>query len=146
MTIDEFWQEFKSRHPEVTTDHYDAYPFGYEDADELAHLVAIGQKTATTSALGLYEPDEARPFVGEYNIILDSHDQPVCVTQTKVVEEMPFDHVTAEHAYHEGEGDRTLAYWRRVHREVFTQEYQNESDEPFNEQIPCLCEVFERVD
>lgn len=146
MDVKNFWQDFKSRHPEVTTDHHDTYAFGSDDsADELARLVKIGRKTATTSALDLYEPDEHLPFVGEYNVILDAHDQPVCVTQTKVTEVVSFDQVTQEHAYHEGEGNRTLAYWRREHRAFFANEYR-EVGQTFNEQIPCFCEVFERVD
>ncbi|WP_203643095.1 ASCH domain-containing protein [Levilactobacillus andaensis] len=143
MTVEEFWQQFKNSHPEVTTNDYDAYAF--VDADALAHLVKIGRKTATTSALDLYDENDARPQVGEYSIILDSQNQPVCVTQTKVVETIPFDQVSAEHAYHEGEGDRTLAYWRDVHRRVFSSFYQ-QCNREFNEQISCLCEVFERVD
>lgn len=143
MTVEEFWQQFKTTHPEVTTNDYDAYAF--VEADTLAHLVKIGRKTATTSALDLYDENDARPQVGEYSIVLDSQGQPVCVTQTKVVETVPFDQVSAEHAYHEGEGDRTLAYWRDVHRRVFSSFYQ-QCHREFNEQISCLCEVFERVD
>jgi len=147
MTVEEFWQHFKATHPEVTTDHYDAYGMGSTDAfaDQLALLIKRGQKTATTSAKDLYTPEEAFPFVGEYNVILDGSNHPVCVTQTKVVETIPFYQVSAEHAYHEGEGDRTLAYWRDVHRKVFSSFY-HQCHREFHEQIPCLCEVFERVD
>lgn len=145
MDAETFWQQFKAAHPEVTTDHHDTYAFGSDDVDELAHLVKIGRKTATTSALDLYEVDEPLPFVGEYNVILDGHDQPVCITQTKVTEVVPFDQVTQEHAYHEGEDDRTLTSWRQAHRDFFTAAYQK-MGRTFNEQIPCFCEVFERVD
>ncbi|TGD20288.1 ASCH domain-containing protein [Levilactobacillus suantsaiihabitans] len=144
MDVEIFWQQFKNAHPEVTTNHHDTYAFG-SDADALAHLVKIGRKTATTSALELYEADEPLPYVGEYNVILDGHDQPVCITQTKVTEVVAFDQVTQEHAYHEGENDRTLTSWRQGHRDFFTAEYQAVG-RTFNEQIPCLCEVFERVD
>jgi len=147
MDVETFWQHFKAAHPEITTTHHDTYAFGSTDesADLLAHLVKIGQKTATTSALDLYEVDESLPFVGEYNVILDAHDQPVCITQTKVTEVVSFDQVTQEHAYHEGEDDRTLTTWRREHRAFFTAAY-HEMGRTFNEQIPCFCEVFERVD
>ncbi|MFC6290836.1 ASCH domain-containing protein [Levilactobacillus angrenensis] len=146
MDVEIFWQQFKNAHPEVTTNHHDTYALGSDsDADALAHLVKIGRKTATTSALELYEADEPLPYVGEYNVILDGHDQPVCITQTKVTEVVSFDQVTQEHAYHEGEGDRTLTSWRQGHRSFFTAEYQAVG-RTFNEQIPCFCEVFERVD
>jgi len=147
MDAENFWQHFKATHPAVTTNHHDTYAFGSTDefADHLAHLVKIGQKTATTSALDLYEPDEPLPFVGEYNVILDAHDQPICVTQTKVTEVVAFDQVTREHAYHEGEDDRTLTMWRQEHRKFFEDAYR-QMGQTFTEQIPCFCEVFERVD
>lgn len=46
MDVKTYWQHFKAHHPEITTDHYDAYSFGSSDAtaDLLAHLVKIGQK------------------------------------------------------------------------------------------------------
>lgn len=49
-------------------------------ADELAKPVKDGIKPATTSAYELYELDEDIPQAGEYNIILDSSTQPVCIT------------------------------------------------------------------
>ena len=33
---------------------------------------------------------------------------------------LPFRDVSADHAYKEGEGDRSLTYWRQVHEELFT--------------------------
>ncbi|UQS82145.1 ASCH domain-containing protein [Bombilactobacillus folatiphilus] len=143
--IQTFWQNFQQQH-QVSTNKYEAWSFGANPqmADELAQLVLSGQKTATTSALETYESNEPLPKVGEYNIILDGQNQPVCVTQTKVVEIIPFDQVSAEHAYHEGEGDRTYDYWRRVHVDFFETEYQKLTS-TFNLQIPCVCEVFEVV-
>ncbi|MCG0791434.1 ASCH domain-containing protein [Lactiplantibacillus plantarum] len=87
-----------------------AYQFG-SDPDKLAQLVLTGTKTATTSA---------------YDVILDAHNQPVCVTRTDQVMITPYLDIDATHAYLEGEGDRTYAYWRRVHDAFFKQEYQSE--------------------
>lgn len=150
MTIDSFWHQFRTHHPAITTDTYDAYMLGAEGdvatADHLAGLIKAGTKTATTSAYDLYGPDEPLPRVGEYSIVLDGHHQPVCVTQTVVVETVPFLQVSAEHAYHEGEGTRGLKEWRQVHREFFRQEYAA-SHRLFDEQhLPCVCEVFRVLD
>ena len=41
---------------------------------------------------------------------------PACVIETLEVEVLPFEPVSAEFAASEGEGDGSLAYWRRVHR------------------------------
>ena len=84
-------------------------------------MVATGEKTATASAYPLYEMDgEPLPEVGEYNIILDTDDNAVCITQTTSVTVVPFREVTAEHAWKEGEGDKSLAYWTQVHEAFFT--------------------------
>ncbi|ALO03427.1 ASCH domain-containing protein [Lactiplantibacillus paraplantarum] len=71
------------------------------------------------------EADEPLPKVGAYDVILDAHDQPVCVTRTDQVMITPYLDITATHAYLEGEGDRTYAYWRHVHDVFFEQEYQS---------------------
>jgi uncharacterized protein YhfF len=52
--------------------------------------------------------------------------------------------VTAEHAYREGEGDRSLSHWRGVHRKFFTQELEAEGLE-FSEDMKLVCEEFEVV-
>lgn len=120
--------------------------FGSDDSfgDELSKLVYDGVKTATSSSYELYEPTEYMPQVGDYNIILNGKHEPICITETLVTEVVPFKQVSAEHAYHEGEGDRTLDYWRQVHEKFFTKEYREVGQE-FNEDIPVLCEVFKRV-
>ena len=66
------------------------------------------------------------------------------VTQTTVVETIPYNLVSAEHAYHEGEGDRSLSYWREVHEKFFKSEYA-QMGKQFHEKIPCVCEVFKVV-
>ena len=143
--IENYWQQFV-KEKEINATSYSAWSFGdnKQMANELAKLVIKGDKTATTSAYDLYEADEKIPEVGEYNIILDGNHQPVCVTQTEVVEVIPFKFVSAEHAYHEGEGDRTLSYWRKVHVNFFKQAYVD-AKKTFSEDIPCLCEVFKVV-
>lgn len=61
--IQAYWDKFKSQ-ARIKANRYAAWSFGNtkEMADDLAKLVVKGVKTATTSALDLYEPDEAKPF------------------------------------------------------------------------------------
>ncbi|BBN99796.1 ASCH domain-containing protein [Sporolactobacillus terrae] len=143
--IIKFWNEYKTKQG-LTHDNYQAWAFGNtpEMADDLAELVVRGIKTATTSAYELYEKEEPLPQVGEYNIILNGNDEPEAITKTVVTEIVPYNLVTWEHAYHEGEGDRSLTYWRRVHEVFFKQEYA-EAGRSFHNEIPCFCEVFEVV-
>lgn len=114
--IEKFWTDFCNNHGISKSSHYEAYSFGDpESVDYIADLVKNGIKTATSSALELYEENERIPQVGDYNVILDSQNLPVCVTQTKVVEIVPFNQIMVEHAYHEGEGNRSYEYWHNAH-------------------------------
>ncbi|MQS89244.1 ASCH domain-containing protein [Companilactobacillus mishanensis] len=144
MNSEEYWQKFCQETKTDPNSVHVSWAFGYgeEVADELLVLVKKGVKRATTSAFDLYEKDDYVPKAGDYNIILDGRGNPGCVTQTKVSEVVPFNSVTAEHAFLEGEGDKSLDYWRKVHTEFFKKEY-SASDKTFNDNISCLCEYFE---
>ena len=143
MTDKELWNKYIQDNNLVDCE-YEAWAFGV-DADQLAHLVAIGEKTATASAYPLYEiENEPLPAVGEYSVILDSKDEAVCVIQTKKVFVVPFDEVSEEQAYKEGEGDKSLDYWRKVHEEFFT-ECLIEAGLEFTSDMKVVCEEFEVV-
>ena len=123
---------------------YEAWAFG-DDPDGLAELVKKGIKTATCSAYIFYELEgEEIPKVGEYSIIEDSNENAVCITRTTKVYITTYDEVTAEHAFKEGEGDRSLSYWRKVHEDYFTEELK-EIDRPFDQKMKLVCEEFEVV-
>lgn len=103
-----------------------AFGDGAAQADELAALARAGIKTATSSNLAGYGPTEALPAAGDYAVVLDGHQQPVAVLFTEAVAVVPFNAVTAEHAYLEGEGARQLASWRAAHQAFFTAEAHTE--------------------
>ena len=125
-------------------DGCDAWAFG-DDADKLAELVVQGVKTATSSAYALYETEgEALPEAGEYSVILDSHDNAVCIIKTTKVYVTSFDKVSEDHAYKEGEGDRSLDYWREVHENFFTR-CLKEAGLTFSPSMEVVCEEFEVV-
>ncbi len=114
------------------------------DADELAHLVKIGIKTATSSLCEMYDIDEedTLPRVGEYSVITNWDGKAQCIIETVEVTLLPFREVEEEFAYLEGVGDRTLEYWRRVHREFFQGELKNQT---FSEDMLVVCEKFKVV-
>ena len=123
---------------------YDAWSFG-DDPNLLAALTAKCEKTATSSAYELYAlDDEPLPQVGEYNVILDSSDRAVCITRTAKVYIVPYKDVSAEHAAKEGEGDKSLAYWRNVHEAFFTKELAD-AGMTFTEDMRVVCEEFDVV-
>lgn len=145
-SIIQMWEEFRKINPNAPK-HYEAWAFGdsKEMANELANLVLEGTKTATASNYTLYELENvALPLVGLHNIILDGDGNAVGIIETISVEVVPFDEVTAEHAYLEGEGDRTLGYWRDVHETFFKKEFKNINRE-FNYKIPVVCERFKLI-
>lgn len=138
MTADEMWRQFGIE------GEYEAWSFG-DDADNLADLVKKGIKTATCSAYILYEIEhEELPQAGDYSVILDSFDHAVCIIRTSKVYITTFDAVTEDHAYKEGEGDRSLLYWRKVHKRFFTDELK-EVNLRFDERMKLVCEEFEVV-
>ena len=120
-----------------------AWSFGATpvQADELLDLVLSGVKTATASAAWDYEAEgEPLPKVGELSIVTDSQGRPRALLQTTAVEVRPFDDVDAEHARLEGEGDLSLAFWRRVHQEVFTAHAAH--GRAFSTTMPVVLERF----
>jgi uncharacterized protein YhfF len=82
-------------------------------ADEGAALILSGVKTATSSRVGDF-PDGVLPFAGALSVLLDGRDQPVGIVETLQVQTVRFDDVTEAMAQAYGEGERTLAWWRRV--------------------------------
>ncbi|MCR4902388.1 MAG: ASCH domain-containing protein [Butyrivibrio sp.] len=138
MNADEMWKKSGLK------GDYEAWAFG-KSADELAELVLNGTKTATCSVFTLYEVEgEELPKEGELSIVLDSKDNAVCIIQTTKVYVTSFKDVSEEHAFKEGEGDKSLKYWRDVHTEFFTEELK-EIEQDFNSDMKVVCEEFEVV-
>ena len=123
---------------------YEAWAFGAEP-DQLAELVLQGVKTATSSLYVLYDLEkEPLPKTGEYSVILDARGDAKCVVKTTSVYIVPFNKVSSVHAYKEGEGDRSLAYWQNAHREFFANCLE-EIGSSFSETMDVVCEEFEVV-
>ena len=143
MTAQEMWERF-IKEQNISDTEYDAWAFG-DDADGLAELVRQGIKTGTSSAYPLYELEgEPLPEASGYSVILDSRDEAVCIIENTKVYVVPFCEVTADHAFKEGEGDRSLAYWKKVHEAFFT-ECMKEAGLTFDEDMKVVCEEFRLV-
>lgn len=141
VTVEQYWRKFIEAFPEYKGIKFEAWSFGV-DEDELAKLVKQGDKTATTSGYEAYKvEDEPLPQVGEVSVILNEKGHPQCVIQTTRVYQTPFNEVTEHHAYLEGEGDKSLAYWRKAHID-FVKPYYESLGLTFNESIIVVCEEF----
>lgn len=102
---------------------YTAEAFAEEVPDlatELALLVRDGPKRATASVLADWEEEgESPPSPGAHSIVLDGVGNAVCIIRTTSVETRPFGAVDEAFAFDEGEGDRSLAWWRQAHISYF---------------------------
>jgi uncharacterized protein YhfF len=81
------------------------------------------------------------PEVGQKTIVLDGNDDPLCTIETTEVEVRPYNEVDARFAYEEGEGDRSLEYWRQAHWRFFSRTLPNMGKEPTPD-MPLVCERF----
>ena len=143
MTPQEMWNAYKQINPLIGYE-IDAWGFGV-DADLLAYLVLRGEKTATASAYDLYAvEDDPLPQEGTFDVILDSQNQAVCIVEITKVSVQSFHQVSADHAFKEGEGDKSLAYWRHVHEEFFT-EWLEEAGLTFTPDSKVVLEEFRKV-
>ena len=143
MTPQEMWNAYKQINPSIG-DEIDAWAFGV-DADFLADLVLRGEKTATASAYDLYALEaEPLPREGPIDVILDSQNQAVCIVEITKVSVQPFNQVSDDHAFKEGEGDKSLAYWRQVHEDCFA-EWLREAGLTFTPDSKVVLEEFRKV-
>lgn len=132
---------------ETTNKTYDSWCFcdNKESADKLADLVCLGIKRGTTSLYELYElENEDIPEEGSYSIVTNWDGIAKCIIKNKKVYILPFKDVDSTLAYIEGEGDKSLEYWRKVHIEFFKRELSN-IDKEFNEDMKVVFEEFEVV-
>ena len=152
--IESFWQVARMRAKLNPTGYYTgerplgslrppAWAFGAtrQQADELLALVLSGVKTATSGALWDYEAQgEELPRPGALGIVTDGRGVPHALIVTTQVDIVPFDEVSTEHAYLEGEGDRSLPTWREVHERFFTERAVHTRG--FSRDMPVVLERF----
>ena len=138
--LDSFLSSLPAEDPlrKATADSY-YFCADEESANHLASLVVQGEKQATASLLWSYEADhEPLPEVGQLSVITNWEGEPKCIVEVTVVEIKPYNAVTAEFAFIEGEGDKSLEYWRRVHWEFFSKECEEIGKEPFEDMLVIL--------
>ncbi len=142
----EFWERVKAE-TGIEGEFQDAWAFADrpEISDELLDLVLTGRKTASCNLLKEAEL-EGWPAtrVGAYNVVLDGRGHPRAVIRTVSVQRAPFCRVTEEHAYLEGEDDRSLESFRREHTKYYTRVGQRLGF-LFTEDMEVDMEVFQLV-
>jgi uncharacterized protein YhfF len=133
--------------PTTTNKTFAAWSFGDTDAlaDELLELVLAGAKQATTPSVWELEArGEPMPRPGDLHVITNSAGVAQCVLQTVEVTVKPFNRVGADYACIEGEGDGSLAYWRRMHWAYYERVLAGTGYAP-QPDMPVVCERFKVV-
>jgi uncharacterized protein YhfF len=148
--IEAYWNHYLETLPAdspVREERYVAEAWGDSPqlADELGALIVGGTKTATCSALWQYEAErEPLPSVGLKAIVLDGTGDPLCIVETTEVAVRPYDEIDAQFAFEEGEGDRSLDYWRDAHWRFFSRTLPSIGKQPTTE-MPLVRERFRVV-
>lgn len=143
--LDAVLQELRERGIELPPGQPRLDAFGDTDAlsIELLALIAGGKKRAGAGLLWAHEAEaQELPAVGDIEIVLDHRMQPALLLRVSEVEVVPFSAVSAEFAAREGEGDGSLAYWQRMHRNFFARECAR-IGRSFDDAMPVVCESFE---
>jgi len=148
LEIQDYWEAFQVATGVDASDRfYEAFHFddNERNANYLAELVLQGTKRATASLLWTYKAQEKPlPKPGVFSVVTDWHRKPLCVIETTNVEIVSFESVTESFAATEGEGDKTLQFWKEVHWEYFSRECARMGKTPSLE-MPVICETFSVV-
>lgn len=99
-------------------------------------LVEAGIKTATSSIYRDYKPE-----IGEQSILNDFRDHPLGIITITGVQVVPFEGFTHEMALEEGEGNKSLKYWKSVHTKFFADSL-NIPEKDFDPKTLILFESF----
>lgn len=142
-----FVESSKQEYPGLLANSIDTDYFGDspEMADQLLALILEGKKTATCSCLWQWEHDKEKPLEpGFLAAIIDGRGLARCVIETVSVQITAYNMVETAFAYEEGEGDRSLLYWRKEHWDFFSRTLPKIGMKP-TEDMPLLCERFRVV-
>ena len=140
------WGDFLDKHLEFANEP--APGVGYfgdneKDADNLARLIKKDIKRATShSLLGLQLRQEPLPKIGDFFVVTNWKGDAKCIIRTTSVKMLPYFSIHGEHARLEGEGDKSLEYWQKVHWDYYTRELGAFGRKPLKSMIV----VFERFD
>lgn len=147
-TIEQYWKEFQAKNPfylkeEQPESYY--YCDNKKDADECADLVVQGIKQATSTSVWWFEKfNEDHPAIGDLAVITNWDGVPKAVVKTTRVEIVKFKDISEKYAFIEGEGDRSLEYWKEVHWKYYLNEMMEHGEMP-SEEMEIVCEYFETI-
>lgn len=111
-----------------------------KETNKLFWLVQQGRKIATS-----YLYNETQKLAkNSYSILTDWDKNNFLLIFTTNIQVVPFNKVTKQHARNEGEGTRTLHYWRNKHRKMFFKQL-SKTEQKFSDETLIVCETFRIV-
>lgn len=147
-SILQMWQDFTSANDQYNVNEI---PMSFyfcdnqKDADECAELVVKGIKQATAGSQWSYEKNnEDLPKVGDVFIVTNWIGEAKAIVETTKIEKTPYNQITETFARIEGEGDKSLEYWRKVHWAFFSREMEPSGAAPTEDMI-IVCEHFSTI-
>ncbi|MEH0739968.1 ASCH domain-containing protein [Vibrio cholerae] len=139
-----FLDQYLRSLPSQVAEKYTSFSSDYYCADEYnanlcADLILRGEKRATCSMDYWYSHEsEVIPTVGHLQVVTTWDGEPVCIIEVTEVSKCQFKDVTAEFAAAEGEGDKSLDWWREAHWRFFSKECKELGIEPTEEMLLVL--------
>ncbi|MEZ9419868.1 ASCH domain-containing protein [Vibrio breoganii] len=136
--------EYLESLPSDIANKYTSFSADYFCADEhnanlCAQLILRGEKRASCSMEYWYSHEgEAMPAVGHLQVVTDWQGEPICIIEITSVDTCKYCDVTAEFAALEGEGDKSLEWWREAHWKFFRLECQELGITPTPEMLLVL--------
>jgi uncharacterized protein YhfF/GNAT superfamily N-acetyltransferase len=144
-SVEQLWRKFRKANPEAP----DAVPNAFHfcdnpvDADLCVALVLSGAKRATATSLAELELAGAPiPRPGDYAVVTNWLGEAQAVIRTSSVTIKRFCEIDEAFAEAEGEGDRTLDWWRSAHR-AYYQRVLAGNRYKVDEKLELACEYFE---
>ena len=132
----------RSKYKSFSADYFCA---NEKDAKICSDLILSREKTATCSMKYWYESGlESMPIQGHLQVVTDWNGQPTSIIETVEVSECNFLDVSSEFARAEGEGDKSLEWWRKAHWVFFSRECVEQGIKP-SQSMQLVLERFEMV-
>ncbi|PMG35970.1 RNA-binding protein [Vibrio breoganii] len=145
-----YLNEYLESLPSDIANKYTSFSVDYFCADEYnanlcAQLILRGEKRASCSMEYWYSHEgEAMPAVGHLQVVTDWQGEPICIIEITSVDTCKYCDVSAEFAALEGEGDKSLEWWREAHWKFFSLECQELGITPTQE-MQLVLEHFKVV-
>ncbi len=142
------WGDFLDAHLEFASEDAPKVIRFYDnekDADLCADLVCKETKRATSHSLkGLQLRNETLPKIGDFYVVTDWEGNAKCIIRTTAVKLLPYFSIRQEHARMEGEGDKSLEFWKKNHWDYYTRELAEFGAVP-RESMIVVFEEFEML-